>query len=71
MKSQHEASAILKQAFPEGATAFFNQGTNGRWRAQLSEAQLRRHEQLTAERLPEDAALWLEHGSLALGLIHG
>ena len=67
MKSQHEASGILNQAFPEGATAFFNLGTNGRWRAQLSEAQLRRHEQLTAERLPEDAALWLEHGSLALG----
>jgi aryl sulfotransferase len=67
MRSQHEASAILNQAFPEGATAFFNLGTNGRWRAQLSETQLRRHEQLTAERLPEDAALWLDHGSLALG----
>jgi aryl sulfotransferase len=69
MKSQHEASAILKQAFAEGATAFFNQGTNGSWRARLSEAQLRRHEQLAAERLPEDAALWLEHGSLALGVL--
>jgi aryl sulfotransferase len=67
MKSQHEASEILNVAFSEGATAFFNQGTNGRWRAQLSEAQLRRHERLAAERLPEDAALWLEHGSLALG----
>ena len=67
MRSQHAASGSLNQAFPDGATAFFNLGTNGRWRAQLSEAQLRRHEQLTAERLPEDAALWLEHGSLALG----
>ncbi len=67
MKSQHEASEILNRSFPEGATAFFNQGTNGRWRAQLSEAQLRRHEQLAAERLPKEAALWLEHGSLALG----
>ena len=67
MKSQHEAAGSLKQAFPDGATAFFNLGTNGRWRAQLSEAQLRRHEQLTADCLPEDAALWLEHGSLALG----
>jgi len=67
MKSQHEAPGTLNQAFSEGATAFFNLGTNGRWRAQLSEAQLRRHERLTAERLPEDAALWLEHGSLALG----
>jgi aryl sulfotransferase len=67
MKSQHEGSEILNLAFPEGATAFFNQGTNGRWRAQLSEAQLHRHEQLAAVRLPEDAALWLEHGSLAMG----
>ena len=67
MKSQHEASEILNLAFPEGATAFFNQGTNGRWRARLSEAQLRRHEQLADERLPEDAALWLEHGSLDPG----
>jgi hypothetical protein len=30
MKSQHEASGFLNQAFPEGATAFFNLGTNGR-----------------------------------------
>jgi hypothetical protein len=67
MKSQHEASGSLNQTFPDGATAFFNLGTNGTWRAQLSEAQLRQHEQLTAEHLPEDAGLWLEHGSLALG----
>ena len=61
------SEGIIGQEYEYGATAFFNLGTNGRWRAQLSEAQLRRHEQLTAERLPEDAALWLEHGSLALG----
>ncbi|GAC1317288.1 MAG: hypothetical protein NVSMB12_15000 [Acidimicrobiales bacterium] len=67
MKSQHEASKAVNQSFAEGAAAFFNQGTNGRWRAELSKTQLRRHERLAAERLPEDAALWLEHGSLALG----
>jgi aryl sulfotransferase len=67
MRTQHEASANVNRAFSGGATAFFIQGTNGRWRAQLSEAHLRRHEQLTAECLPEDAARWLEHGSLALG----
>ena len=67
MRSQHQASEILNRSFVEGATAFFNQGTSGRWRAQLGEAQLRRHEQLVAEHLPEDAARWLEHGSLALG----
>jgi aryl sulfotransferase len=67
MRAQHGASRSLSQAFPEGAGAFFDQGTNGRGRAQLSEAQRRRYEQLTAERLPDDAARWLEHGSLALG----
>lgn len=67
MRSRHEASGSLNQAFAEGATAFFNQGTNGTWRTQLDEAHLRRHAQLTSERLPRDAARWLEHGSLALG----
>jgi aryl sulfotransferase len=68
MRSQHQASGSLNQAFEEGANAFFNRGTNGTWRAQLGEMQLHRIEQLTAEHLPEDAALWLEHGSLASGL---
>lgn len=67
MRSQHQASGSLAQAFPNGAASFFNHGTNGRGRAQLSEAQRRRHEQLTAELLPDDAARWLERGSLALG----
>ncbi|HWE55588.1 MAG TPA: sulfotransferase domain-containing protein [Acidimicrobiales bacterium] len=67
MKAQHQASTILNQAFSDGATAFFNRGMNGGGRADLSEAHLRRHHQLTAEHLPEDAAEWLEHGSLALG----
>jgi len=67
MRSQHQASQALNRSFHDGATSFFDEGTNGRWRAQLSEAQLRRHERLVAERLPEEAARWLEHGSLALG----
>jgi hypothetical protein len=33
----------------------------------LTEAQLHRHEGLMRDLLPEDAARWLEHGSLALG----
>ena len=36
-------------------------------RGVLTEAQLHRHEDLVHELLPEDAALWLERGSLALG----
>lgn len=67
MKSDHEASPILSRAFDDGAQAFFHQGTSGRWRGVLTEAQLHRHEDLMHELLPEDAALWLERGSLALG----
>lgn len=67
MRSDHESSAILSRAFEDGARAFFDQGTNGRWRDVLTEAQLRRHETLVHGLLPEDAARWLELGSLALG----
>jgi aryl sulfotransferase len=67
MKSDHDASAILSMAFDNGAQAFFNQGTNGRWRGVLTEAQLQRHEHLVHKLLPDDAARWLERGSLALG----
>jgi aryl sulfotransferase len=67
MRSQHDASAHLEIAFDGGSSTFFNQGTNGRWRDQLTDAQLRRHDRLVAEQLPEDAAAWLERGSLALG----
>ncbi len=42
-------------------------GTDVTCAPQLNEEQRRRHEQLTTERLPEDPARWLEHGSLALG----
>jgi aryl sulfotransferase len=67
MKSEHEASPILSTAFDDGAQAFFHQGTNGRWRGVLTDAQLQRHADLVHELLPDDAALWLECGSLALG----
>jgi aryl sulfotransferase len=67
MKSEHEASPILSRAFDGGANAFFDQGSNGRWHGVLTEAQLQRHEELVHELLPDDAARWLEHGSVALG----
>ena len=46
MKANHESSAILSTAFEDGAQAFFNQGTNERWRDALTEMQLQRHEDL-------------------------
>jgi aryl sulfotransferase len=67
MKLAHEASPILSDSFEGGANAFFNAGTNGRWRGVLTDAQLQRHDDLVREFLSDDAAAWLEHGSLALG----
>jgi aryl sulfotransferase len=67
MKANHESSAILSTAFEDGANAFFNQGANERWRGALTGMQLQPHEDLVREALPDDAALWLERGSIALG----
>jgi aryl sulfotransferase len=67
MRAEHAASEVLSSAFNEGAGAFFNQGTNGRWRGQLTDTQLARHDQLVRDQLSDDAARWLEHGSIALG----
>jgi len=53
-------------AFDGGASSFFNQGVNGRWEGVLSEPQLERYAAMVAE-LPDDAAAWLEHGSLGVG----
>ncbi len=67
MRTDHGASGMLGGAFDGGASAFFNAGTNGRWRDALTSAQLERHAALVVDQLPTDAAEWLERGSLALG----
>jgi aryl sulfotransferase len=63
----HADNDQMEMVFEGGASAFFFQGTNGRWRDVLTDAQLQRYDRLVAEGLPDDAAQWLEHGSLALG----
>ena len=65
------ASGRLEVAFEGGADAFFNQGTNGRWVGTLTDDQLRRYADHVADGLPADAAEWLEHGSLRLGVRPG
>ena len=53
--------------FENGADAFFHKGTNGRWRDVLTPAQLDGYDAMVAGGLPDDAAQWLEYGSLATG----
>jgi aryl sulfotransferase len=50
----------------EGARRFLNQGTNGRWRGVLSDAELAQHRALVERALPRECATWLENGRKAL-----
>ncbi len=52
--------------FEGGADAFFNTGTNERWRGVLTDEQLDRYDRHVADGLTADAAEWLRHGSIAL-----
>jgi len=66
MRSEADSAGLHDLGFDGGAKSFFHQGTNGRWRGVLTEAQLARYDAMVAT-LPADAAEWLEHGSIALG----
>lgn len=67
MREQARASGRVTMIFENGADSFFHKGTNGRWRDVLTPEQLQRYDDLVAANLPDDAAEWLERGSLALG----
>lgn len=47
-----------------GSQTFFNKGTNGRWRAILTEAELKLYETTIARELSPECARWLEFGRL-------
>ncbi|MGZ8361034.1 MAG: sulfotransferase domain-containing protein [Allosphingosinicella sp.] len=63
MKRHAELAAPLGGLFWEGgARTFINQGTNGRWRDLLSDAECARYEAIAREELGEDCARWLATG---------
>ena len=45
-----------------GRAAFFDKGTNGRWREVLTEENLRQYQEAVDRTLSPDCAKWLEHG---------
>ena len=67
MRTAAAASGRMELAFEGGAAAFFNKGTNGRWVGRLTDDQIERYLDHVTDGLPDDAAEWLEHGSLRLG----
>lgn len=67
MRRQAEEAGGMDNVFEGGAAAFYFKGTNGRWRDLLTDDQIERYQATVAGELSADAAVWLEHGSLALG----
>jgi len=49
--------------FEGGADVFINKGTNGRWRDVLTAEDIRDYERIAREKLGEECADWLAHGS--------
>lgn len=61
-----DAVAEAPSPFREGAKTFFHQGTNGRWRDVLNDAELAMYEQTKANVLTPDCARWVELGQAGL-----
>ena len=67
MKRRGDEIGHFERNFVGGAQSFLHQGTNGRWRDVLTDAELTRYDDAVAKILSEDMAAWLAAGSLAVG----
>lgn len=67
MREQARVAGRVEMLFENGADSFFHKGTNGRWRDVLTPNQLDRYDALVRDQLTEDAARWLNAGSLLTG----
>src|SRR5262249_26579651 len=53
-----------KDIWKGGPQTFIHQGTNGRWRSVLTDAELELYQAAVARELTPDCSQWLENGSL-------
>lgn len=68
MKAEGDALLpSLHGVFDKGPQRFLHQGTNGRWRGVVDEADLALYEQRVRAEFPPDLARWLERGRLGAG----
>lgn len=67
MRDEERRNGRIEMVFENGADSFFHKGTNGRWRSVPTPEKIDRYDALVADGLSDDAANWLESGSLALG----
>jgi aryl sulfotransferase len=57
-----ELMPMLSPLLKGGSDAFFNKGTNGRWREMLSSEELKLYDEVAKRELTVDCRQWLEHG---------
>jgi hypothetical protein len=62
---------MLDKFFKGGGATFIHKGTNGRWRDELSAAEIARCDEVAARHLTPDCALWLKTGKLTKKRAHG
>jgi aryl sulfotransferase len=67
MREEAEKIGDFQRLFEGGAESFLFKGANGRWRGVLTEGELQRYQDRVQELLAQEAANWLEHGSLVTG----
>jgi aryl sulfotransferase len=68
MRAQADRISDFESKFVGGAESFLYKGTNGRWHDVLTADELALYDKRVTEILSEDAARWLERGSLALSV---
>lgn len=64
MRSAASKVEILQRNFREGGKTIINKGTNGRWKAVLSDEEIARCDEVAAKHLSPDCAHWLKTGEL-------
>jgi aryl sulfotransferase len=67
MREDADKVGNFQRLFEGGAESFLFKGANGRWRGVLTEGELQRYQDRVQELLAQEAANWLEHGSLVTG----
>lgn len=68
LASMRASDTGLDRLYVGGAASFFYKGGGGRWRGVVPDTVINDYSQRAAEDLPTEAARWLEHGSLRLGV---
>ncbi|MGR8948317.1 MAG: sulfotransferase domain-containing protein, partial [Gammaproteobacteria bacterium] len=61
-KNANDLTPLLSEVFDKGASYFINKGSNARWNEVLSEADIKKYQEVASQKLSPACAAWLESG---------